>query len=227
MPRVRKLREAKQVDHYMLFSNRRLSAISESDIRAYLAKGGGIPEASIYLCGVEQLEIFLKKFPDVVEIADLDPVDSPLIVSPQDLAEIVQALARHRESVQAVLDDPPVSRVYYERKNVLNNMTPEYAEAQQRRFLKETAEIQAFLAAPENTLLLQMYESVVDEFQLKIIAKRKDYQTFDSIMNYLIDLLFSRDPVLRQHGHKRLTRAILFYMYWNCDIGNQDDAETD
>jgi hypothetical protein len=227
VPRVRKLREAKQVDHYMLFSNRRLSAISESDIRAYLAKGGGIPEASIYLCGVEQLEIFLKKFPDVVEIADLDPVDSPLIVSPQDLAEIVQALARHRESVQAVLDDPPVSRVYYERKNVLNNMTPEYAEAQQRRFLKETAEIQAFLAAPENTLLLQMYESVVDEFQLKIIAKRKDYQTFDSIMNYLIDLLFSRDPVLRQHGHKRLTRAILFYMYWNCDIGNQDDAETD
>lgn len=69
-----------------------------------------------------------------------------------------------------------------------------------------------------------MYESVVDEFQLKILAKRKDYQTFDEVMEYLVDLLFNRDPVLRQHAHKRLTRAILFYMYWNCDIGEVDDA---
>lgn len=69
-----------------------------------------------------------------------------------------------------------------------------------------------------------MYESVIDEFQLKIIAKRKDYQTFDEVMEYLVDLLFNRDPVLRQNFHKRLTRAVLFYMYWNCDIGDVDDA---
>jgi hypothetical protein len=34
-----------------------------------------------------------------------------------------------------------------------------------------------------------------------------------------VDLLFNRDAVLRQRAHKRLTRAVLFYMYWNCDIG--------
>jgi hypothetical protein len=45
-------------------------------------------------------------------------------------------------------------------------------------------------------------------------------------MEYLVDLLFSRDPILRQHGHKRLTRAVLFYMYWNCDIGEVSDAKT-
>jgi len=70
-----------------------------------------------------------------------------------------------------------------------------------------------------------MYESVIDEFQLKIISKRKDYQTFDEVMEYLINLLFNRDPILCQH--KRLTRAILFYMYWNCDIGKVDNAETE
>ena len=67
--------------------------------------------------------------------------------------------------------------------------------------------------------LTQLYESVVDEFQLKIIAKRRDYQTFDHVMEHLADLLFNRDPVLRQRAHKRLTRVVLFYMYWNCDIG--------
>jgi len=72
--------------------------------------------------------------------------------------------------------------------------------------------------------LLRMYESVVDEFQLRIISKRKNYQTFDEVMEYLVDLLFSRDPILRQHSHKRLTRAVLFYMYWNCDIGEVGDA---
>jgi hypothetical protein len=226
IPRIKKLRNAKQLDHYMVFANRRLAGNAESEIREHIAAQCRIPAASIYLCGLEQLEIWLKAFPDVATKADLDPVDSPLIVSPDDLAEVVQALARQKDAVSALLDDPPTARVSYEQKNVLNNMSADYAKAQRRKYLKETAQIRAFLAAPENHALLRMYESVVDEFQLKIIAKRKDYQTFDEIMEYLVDLLFSRDPVLRQHAHKRLTRAVLFYMYWNCDIGEVGDAET-
>jgi hypothetical protein len=227
VPRIKKLREAKQLEHYMLFANRRLAGNAESEIRDHIAAQCDIPVSSIYLCGVEQLESWLKRFPDAAKDADLDPVNSPLIVSPDDLAEVVQALARHKDGVTALLDDPPTSRVSFEAKNSLNNMSAEYARAQRRKYLKETAQIRAFLAAPENLELLRMYESVVDEFQLKIIAKRKDYQTFDEVMEYLVDLLFGRDPVLRQHAHKRLTRAVLFYMYWNCDIGEVGDAAAD
>ncbi|WP_058973058.1 ABC-three component system protein [Type-D symbiont of Plautia stali] len=224
VPRIKKLREAKQLDHYMLFANRRLTGNSETEIRDHIAAECGVPAASIYLCGLEQLELWLKRFPEVAQEASLDAVDSPLIVSPDDLAEVVQALARQKNGLTALLDDPPTVRVTYEEKNALNNMTAAYAKVQRRKYLKETAQIRIFLAAPENIELLRMYESVVDEFQLKILAKRKDYQTFDEVMEYLVDLLFNRDPVLRQHAHKRLTRAILFYMYWNCDIGEVDDA---
>lgn len=224
LPRIKKLREAKQLDHYMLFANRRLTGNSETEIRDHIAAQCGVPASSIYLCGLEQLELWLKRFPEVALEANLDAVDSPLIVSPDDLAEVVQALARQKDGLTALLDDPPTVRVTYEEKNALNNMTAAYAKEQRRKYLKETAQIRSFLAAPENIELLRMYESVVDEFQLKILAKRKDYQTFDEVMEYLVDLLFSRDPVLRQHVHKRLTRAILFYMYWNCDIGEVDDA---
>lgn len=227
IPRIKKLREAKQLDHYMLFANRRLTGNAETEIRDHIASQCGIPVSSIYLCGLEQLEIWLKRFPEVAKEADLDPVDSPLTVSPDDLAEVVQALARQKDSMVALLDDPPTARVTYEQKNALNDMSAEYAKAQRRKYLKETAQIRAFLAAPENLDLMRMYESVVDEFQLKIIAKRKDYQTFNEVMEYLVDLLFNRDPVLRQHAHKRLTRAVLFYMYWNCDIGEVDDASAD
>jgi hypothetical protein len=227
IPRIKKLRETKQLDHYMLFANRRLAGNAESEMRTYVAAQCAIPASSIYLCGLEQLEVWLKTFPDVAGKADLDPFDAPLTVSPDDLAEVVQALARQRSEVSAVLDDPPTARVSYEQKNSLNNMTAEYAKAQRKRYLKETAQIRAFLAAPENIELQRMYESVVDEFQLKIIAKRRDYQSFDAVMEYLVDILFNRDPILRQHAHKRLTRAVLFYMYWNCDIGEVGDATAD
>ncbi len=227
IPRVRKLREAKQLDHYMLFANRRLAGNAETEIREYIASQCGMTASSIYLCGLEQLELWLKRFPEIAREADLDPVDSPLIVSPDDLAEVVQALARQKDGMVALFDDPPTMRVTHEQKNALNNMSAEYAKAQRRKYLKETVQIRAFLAAPENLDLQRMYESVVDEFQLKIIAKRKDYQTFDEVMEYLVDLLFSRDPILRQHAHKRLTRAMLFYMYWNCDIGEVGVAAAD
>jgi hypothetical protein len=225
IPRIKTLRAGQELDNYMLFANRRMTGNAESEIRGHIAEECDIPAVSIYLCGLEQLETWLKTFPQVPKLANLDPVDSPLRISSDDLAEVVQALARQKDGVAAVLDDPPTPRVTYEQKNTLNNMSAEYAKAQRRKYLKETAQIHTFLAAPENLELLRMYESVADEFEFKIIAKRKDYQTFDEVMEYLVDLLFNRDPVLRQH--KRLTRAMLFYMYWNCDIGDKGDAQTD
>ncbi|MGD1905587.1 MAG: ABC-three component system protein [Leptolyngbyaceae cyanobacterium] len=219
IPRIKKLRKNQQLDNYMLFANRRLSGNAESMIRQHISQQCCLPEESIYLCGVEQLELFLKRFPEVPTYVDLDPIDSPLIISPDDLAEIVQALGRHSGDTVNLTDDPPTPRTPYEQKNEINNMSNEYAKAQRIRYLKETRNIKDFLASPENAEILRMYESVVDEFQLKIIAKRKNYQAFDEVIEYLINMLFNRDPILRQTGNKRLTRAVIFYMYWNCDIG--------
>lgn len=222
IPRIKKLRDGNELDHYMLFANRRLAGNAESMIVLYISNQTGVPKPSIYLCGLEQLEMWLKTFPHVATAAKLELVDSPLIVSPDDLAEVVQAFADHKETISAVLNDPPTDRVSYDEKNALNKMTKEYAYAQRKYYLKETPQIQKFLAAPENLSVLRHYESTIEEFQLKIIAKRKDYQTFDEVMNYLVDLLFARDAILR--SHKRLTRALLFYMYWHCDIGASVDT---
>ncbi len=219
IPRIKKLRMNNQLDHYMLFANRRQSGIAESEIRNYIAQECNIPESSIYLCGLEQLESWLKTFPEVPTLAKIDPVDSPLIISPDDLAVIVEALARNKTDVFNGLHHPPTDRITYDKKNASNSMSADYAEAQLKRYLKETAQIKSFLAMPENFELLQKYEASADELKFKIIANRKDYQSFDKIMEHLVDLLFDRDAVLRQHVHKPVTRAVLFYMYWNCDIG--------
>jgi hypothetical protein len=225
VPRILKLRSEEQLDHYMLFANRRLAGNADQAITQHIATECGLPEGSIYLCGLEQLELYMKQFSDVPGLADLDPIDSPLIVSPDELAIVVEAIANNEADLSAVLDAPPGERTSYEEKNTLNNMSAEYAAALRKRYLKDTAQIRTFLAAPENLEILKSYEATSEEFQMKIISKRKEFQNFDAVMEYLLDLLFQRDPILRQKQHKRLTRAVLFYMYWNCDIGEVADAE--
>ena len=220
--RIKKLREKNDLDHYMLFSNRRLAANTENEIRNHISDECAIPLESIYLCGVEQLEIFLKKFPDVPKLAKIDPIDSPLIVSPDEIADVVEALVEHKKLVTETFKAPQ-PKTPYEEKNKLNNMSTEYADQQRKRYLKDTGLVQSFLSLPGNYELLQRYETAVEEIQLGIVAKRNDYQSFDDVMQYLAKLLFDRDPVLRRN--KRLTRVVLFFMYWSCDIGVSENAQ--
>ncbi|MFT8555419.1 MAG: ABC-three component system protein [Zymomonas mobilis] len=225
IPRIINLRQMGELDHYMLFSNRKLTGGAESEIRNYISEKCGIPKESICLCGIEQLELWLKRFPDVAEEADLNPLDCPLTVSPDELAEIVEAFVKHQGVVtDSVSDDPPTRRISYAEKNQKNNMTAEYAAEIRKKYLNYTPQIAKFFANPENSDLQKKYEAAVDDFCLKIISKRKNYDSFNELMEYLYDLLIKRDPVLSRN--KRVTRTLLFYMYWHCDIGSEPDAST-
>lgn len=219
--KIKLLRNNKQLDHYMLFSNRRLSGNSESIIRSFLSKNCDLPETSIYLCGIEQLELYLKNFNDIPAIAKIDPIYSPLIITPDELSDIVEAFATQKEIFAESTDHAPTPRVSYNEKNIINEMSIEYANSLIKKYLKDTKQISTFLSAPENNNLRIKYEDVIEEFQLKIIAKRKDHLSFDDVMNYILQLLFDRDPILARN--KRLTKLMLFYMYWNCDIGKTGD----
>lgn len=222
IPRVKKLIDQNELDFYILFSNRRLSANVENAIRAYISNETGLAESSLHLVGIEQLEILLKRFPKVIERANLDPIDAPLLIDSFDLAAVVGAIASAFSSGSDIYDDLPVPRESYEEKNAYNNMSPEFAEYLRKRYLKECAAVKSFLSDPGNYEVLRSYEDAADEFERKIIAKRKNYQCFDDLYNYIKDLLLQRDPDLRKN--KPLTSTVLFYMYWNCDIGTMNNV---
>jgi len=223
--RIKNLKAIGDLDNYVLFSNRRLTGNTEEAIRSYISEECEIPSFSIKLYGIEAIELWLKSFPEIANAVNLEPFDTPLIVSPNELAEVVELLASSFSDLDDV-ESPPVPRTNFKKKNELNNMSDDYADLMRKKYLKQTVPIHAFFAAPENWEIMETYESIVEEFQEKIIAKRKDYHSFDEVMNYLMDLLFSRDAVLRQRRHKKLTKAILFYMYWNCDIGKSVKTES-
>lgn len=224
LPRIKSLRTREELDHYMLFSNRRLTAISDEKIRRLIAKEAQMPLSSVCLVGCEQIEGWLKQFPDVAKHVKLDPLDSPLLTSPEEMAEVVEALADQKEMLVERLSTPPANRISYQNKNRVNNMSPEFATLLRKRFLKDTPIVKTFLADPVNQRYVELYDSVSEEFQMKIIAHRQSYRSFDLVYNHLLDTLFGRDVLLRTH--KRLTRLVLFYMYWNCDVGLEPDASS-
>ncbi|WP_372971500.1 ABC-three component system protein [Marinobacter sp.] len=222
IPRIQSLISKGDLDNYLLIANRRLTGNGESQIVSYISSACNLPQSQIKVCGIEQLESWLKFFREIPDQVHLDPVDAPLLVSPDDLAEVIQALDGQKASFKTIDDTPPTPRVEYKTKNEINNFTVEGARYWRSRFLKETPKIDSFLSAPQNSKFVKMYESTVDEFQCNIIAKRKDHQNFDEVLNHIFRSLVERDPDLRRH--RSLTRAMLFYMYWNCDIGEDEEC---
>lgn len=118
----------------------------------------------------------------------------------------------------------PTDRTSLVEKNELNDMSAEFEAALRKRYFSLVRPIQAFLSDPINSEYKASYQEAADEFNLKIISKREDHGTFDALFNYLTDLLINRSGTLK--SNKRLTRAMLYYMYWNCDIGRNKNDPT-
>jgi hypothetical protein len=220
IPRIRNLVEEGDLDNYLLFSNRRLGGVAGPKIAKRIARDCGVPENQVHLAGTERLSDLVAEFPEVLTLAKIDPVDGPLLVSSENLAELILAIADELAPAQAIAK--PVDRLPYERKNELNSMTPEFAKRLESNYLGRTKQIESFLADPANSDSVQRYEAAVEDFQLKIIAKRKNHQTFDEVFNHLVEVLIKRDGVLAREP--ALVRAVLFFMYWHCDIGLSEDA---
>ena len=222
LPRIRKLRESGELDHYLLISNRRLSANTEAKLRQVIADNCGLAREDVVLLGIEQLEHYLKRFPEVAHWAEPDPFERPLFITPDDLSAVIEALSEQKHHLRTLLPDTLCDRTSLERKNKLNAVPPAFARQLRKNYLKETAGIDDFLENPENSDILDTYLTAVEELQLKFLEYRRRGEAFDTIYNRFADLLFARDVVLKTH--KRLTRAVLFYMYWNCDLGISDHA---
>lgn len=224
IPRIQNLKNSNELEHYILFTNRRLSADAQNTITSAICEACQISRDSVHLAGVDDVEGYLKRYPDAAIYADINPIDSPLIVSSYDLADIVERFDNQFPEIQKSQLTPPIHRTHYAAKNQINNMSEQFADDIKRKYLPQTQLIDEFLANAENRDLLEKYKNVLSEFQLNIISKRKDYDSFDEVMTYLHRLLINRDPILKSKS--RLTWLLLFYMYWNCDIGESENAQT-
>jgi hypothetical protein len=225
IPKIKALFEAGEAQNYFLISNRKLSAITQRKITKFISDETGMPIQNIAIAGTQQLDGWLAFYPEAQSSISINPLEAPLIVDPDDLANAIEGFREALDNDLAEEDGSrPTPRTPLVEKNRLNNMTVEFEATLRGYYIKHTQSIRKFLSDPINEEYRASYQEAVEEFNLKIVAKREEYETFDAIFDYLLYQLFDRSGILG--SNKGLTRAMLYYMYYNCDIGRDSDDQT-
>lgn len=217
--RIQSLVASKDLDNYILFSNRKLTGNAGTKITSYIHEYTKIPEPHIHLVGINDIDSYLANFSDIHDQLNFKISDSPLTIDPSDLAELIEHLGETLPSITNAIIDSPVKRTTYAEKNVINNMTPIFAKYLRKQFIAETDTIQNYLTHPSNKYYCDLYLQVIDDFQRKVIAQRDKFDNFDNVYNYLVDMIIERSPFISQRENRKLMKAMLFFMYFNCDLG--------
>lgn len=222
--KISNLIKQNELDNYILFANRKLTGGAETSIKSYISEKTGLNPQNIAILGIDDLDYWLMRFPHIVDMVNLAPLTISPIIRPDELAEVIEHFAKTFDTTMKNSEFTPVQRTSFEEKNQLNNMTEHFASTLKRNYMSYAHQVQTFLNDAQNLKILDRYQEAIEEFQLRFIIPRqlKDEEIFfDSIFNDLVELLLSRDYILSTNI--RLTRIMVFYMYWNCDIGISKD----
>ena len=226
--KIKKMVENNNIDHYMLFSNRSLTGGAKPKIIEYIAKNTGLNSYDIGIFGIDDLNYYLDCYPHIVNMRsiNLEPLNIAPTINLNELSEVIGQFSKVFEDENVQKELLPTIRTSYKEKNKLNNLRDETAKELEKLYMKYIFQIDQFLKDPQNYQVLKSYQESIEEFQLQyIIPKQIELDYFDCIYNELVSYLTSREYVLSKN--RRLTRMMVFYMYWNCDIGKSNDNSSE
>lgn len=217
--RLKKLiKDGLQIDNYLLFTNRKYTAIVGERVLEYIKKETGIKNCSII--GLETISNqYLYQHPEIPELPGLGR-EEPLRFSPEDLKEIILAFHKNWDKIKEEPEDPEnFEYVDKESKNRINNLTREYFNWIKRISLPYFYSIDEFLKDPVNEELRDYFEDFIVVLNSKIIEVRGKYSEFDKVINRACELIIETDSEKNLKGKKKLVYLFLHYMYYNCHIG--------
>lgn len=218
IPKIKKLKQDGEVDNYLIFTNRKLTAGSGQEHNNYLKSQLGLTNIAVF--GVEVITTWLDANPAIVKACNLDKFRDPLRIHSDDIKDIVIAFYNARQQVATEFDSKhSFDYVSLEKKNELNKLSEEYF-----KYIKENSEssfdaITAFLKKPINKKYAEYYYNTIDELKGKIITRRNDFAKFEEIFGHLYDSILDKHPELKES--RALINVFLHYMYCNCDIGEK------
>ncbi|MFT5757478.1 MAG: hypothetical protein ACI9LM_002212 [Alteromonadaceae bacterium] len=214
--KIKRLIDSDGINNYIIFSNRKLPAGVNEKIKTYLSAETGLAKENIGLIGMETMGNYFKKFPNIAKTVDLNPYDVPFNIQPDDLADVIISIKEALPDIKQKKIKPNLDRTDFIPKNKINNLTSNYADAVIKK-LGDFYEIQDFLSMPENEELQQKYSETAEELHAKICAYKRESHSFDQVIENTIELIINRDNDCRRN--RILTRTMVYYMYYKCDIG--------
>jgi hypothetical protein len=88
----------------MLFANRRLTGVTDPEIRKTIEEATGLDRNRIRLYDTSELDRLVKRFSKAVDRAELNPARAPADIDPQDLAEVMMKLAEDKEQLDELTE---------------------------------------------------------------------------------------------------------------------------
>lgn len=219
--RIEKLIEKNICEHYLLFTNRKVTGNADEKI---LKKLESLDLQSVHLIGKEKAHSELNINAVLREVLPNHSLETPFIFSPFDLVEVIEQFHATVAEIKTPFDSAH-DLSYLKKpkgKNKINKLTAQYYEIIERDSVPSFLNIKKFLENPRNSELANLYHDTADELKQKITVNRDRFDTFDEVLTYLYDGVIGDNALL--HGKRRYVSIFLHYMYFDCDIGQHADT---
>lgn len=223
LPKIKTLVEEEVLDYYLVFTNRKLTAGSDLKMLKEMKKQGAKDAAII---GLEKINDFLSENPDIADALPTAHFDKPFDFLPDDMVDVIHAVSEvipiTGSEYHSQTDFEAVSKKKV--KNKTNKMSEEYYRTVVvNQNMPLFHKFKAFLENERNREYREIYHDIADELRQKIVINRGQFDFFEEIIVYLLELIKSARPDLRTK--RRYVTFLLCYMYFDCDIGEREPVE--
>lgn len=217
-PKLERLSAAGICDHYIVFTNRRLTGGAEEKLVAEMLKHG---PATAHLIGVERLNMELEKDAELRKLLPNLQDAIPFRFNQDELIEVIGAVHDYVTSTDGSMFDSAYdfNTVHIRNvKNPANGLSDEFYRniivADSMPYFRA---VEDFLKNPRNEELANLYHDAADELKQKIFLRRSEFRSFDEVFGFVYEEVQSQRSALR--GKRKMISIVLHYMYCNCDIG--------
>lgn len=215
IPAVKKMKDAADIDFYLLFTNRKLTGIKDGVIERQIIDN---TKVTSILIGEERIQMYLSEYPDVVRETGLNCLLLPFDFDESDLRDVISTLHKEFKEGNSIPDEAKFDYPGLDRKNELNQLGKEYFDNVMKTSMDDFSKIRNFLMDPINQDWAALYDDAVSELNAKIMWKRSQFYEFEQVIETCYDNMVKNGADALK-GKKKLLRILLHYMYCNCDIG--------
>lgn len=225
IPKLISLKANGDIDHYLLFTNRKYSGVKGEELTKKIISSTNITNSVII--GKEVMnDQYINPNKSIVRQYDLDKHHIPFDFSDQEISNIILELKAQIPKIEATLKNE-VDRVKYdydkitiEEKNIKNSLGDEYYKNEiLSRSLMDFDKIQIFLGNPQNESIKETYFDIASELSQIITIKRENFNAFEEIFLFIYKYVNDGNTTLI--GAKRHVSTLLHYMYFECLIGKK------
>lgn len=214
LPKIEKLFKANKIDFYLLFTNRKLSGIQDAKIEDIFSESVPVENR---LIAFETIQLWLREYPEIAKILNLNKLLLPLDFKEDDLKEIIISFSKLNIKKSNISKIPKRD---IEKKNELNRLSKDYFDNVLKKNINYFGQIEDFLQDPINEYFYNKYQNTINDINEEITIHRDEYNKFEEILNHLYKFVLEKSPGLKDK--RRLIRLFLHYMYYNCDIGKNE-----